>query len=96
MSNSIKGLILYTQNDCPYCEIMKMKLEEWGYTWDECNISKYPEMKSFLKEKGHKTVPQLYHFNNHLNRVNTDEFTLEMLEEGLDGDQYSGGVENFR
>ena len=96
MSNSIRGLILYTQNNCPYCDMMKEKLKSWGYTWDECNLNEYPENKKFMKEQGHRTVPQLYHFNSHLNKVDTADFTKEMLEEILDLDQYAGGVESFR
>jgi glutaredoxin len=96
MSNSIRGLILYTQNDCLYCEIMKAKLKDWGYNWDEVNISYTPGSKDFMKSEGHRTVPQLYHFNTHVNKVDTADFTKEMLEEAIDPDQYSGGVESFR
>ena len=94
MSTSPK-LILYTQTDCVYCEIMKSKLSDWGYTWDEVNINRHPENKQFLKDQGHKTVPQLYCGRNHLNKVNTQDFTKEMLEEQLDWDSYGGGVESF-
>ena len=89
-------LILYTQNDCVYCEAMKMKLENWGYTWDEVNLNKMPEQKAFMKEQGHKTVPQLYWNNKHLNKVNTHEFTKELMEEQMEWDNYVGGVESFR
>ena len=89
-------LILYTQDDCVFCETMKMKLQDWGYTWDEVNLNKMPEHKAFLKEQGHRTVPQLYNGNNHLNKVDTHDFTKEMLEEQLDWDSYAGGVESFR
>jgi glutaredoxin len=75
---------------------MKSKLTDWGYTWDEVNINRHPENKPFLKAQGHKTVPQLYCGINHLNKVNTQDFTKEMLEEQLDWDSYAGGVESFR
>ena len=95
MSNSIKGLILYTQNDCPYCDIMKTKLKEWGYNWDEVNISYQIEQKQFLKEHGHRTVPVLYWNKTHLNKVNTQEFTHEIMKDEMDLENYVGGVENF-
>ena len=87
MSSSPR-LILYTQDDCPYCVLMKRKLKEWGYFWDECNISHFPENKKFLKEQGHRTVPQLYHGRKHLNKVDTHDFTKEMLDENLDLDEF--------
>ena len=95
MSNSIKGLILYTQNDCPYCDIMKTKLKEWGYNWDEVNISYQIEQKQFLKEHGHRTVPVLYWNKTHLNKVNTQEFTHKIMKDEMDLENYVGGVENF-
>lgn len=81
-------LILYTQNDCPYCVMMKRKLQEWGYTWDEVNISYQLEQKKFLKENGHRTVPVLYHGKVHLNKVDTSDFTKEILEAELDLDEF--------
>lgn len=94
MSNSIR-LTLYTQTDCVFCEIMKSKLNDWGYKYDVVNIQIRTEAKSFMKVAGHKTVPQLYWNKIHLNKVNTNEFTKEILEEQLDLDNYAGGVEYF-
>lgn len=95
MSNSVK-LTLFTQNDCPYCIIMKAKLEDWGYDYDEVNISHELDKKAFLKENGHRTVPQVYWNNTHLNKVDTHEFTKRMLEDEINYDNYIGGVESFR
>lgn len=79
MSNSHE-IILYTQYGCPFCDIMKNNLKEWGYTYQEINIDKMPEQKQFLKEQGHRTVPQLYVNGKHVNKVNTVDFTVEMLQ----------------
>lgn len=91
MSNSIR---LYTQNDCPYCVIMKKKLDEWGYSYRTINVSEDLEAKAFLKEQGHRTVPQLYEGHVNLNKgIDTQDFTKRHLELMLiDND---GGVEMF-
>lgn len=94
MYNSIK-LNLYTQDDCPYCFVMKKKLTEWGYDFNEINISYDIDKKKFLKEEGHRTVPQVYWNKTHLNKVNTEDFTKEVLEAEIDFEKYQGGVENF-
>ena len=95
MLNSIR-LTLYTQNSCPFCDIMKAKLTQWGYDYDVVNLSVRTEAKTFMKIAGHKTVPQLYWNKQHLNKVDTIMFTKDLLEEQLDFDNYQGGVEMFR
>ena len=95
MSNSIK-LKLYTQPNCDYCDIMKIKLKEWNYDFDVVNIKENPQALAFLRLNNHRTVPQLYWNKTHLNKVETLEFTKEILEEQLELDDYVGGVENFR
>jgi glutaredoxin len=94
MSNSFR---LYTQNDCPYCTIMKKKLDSWGLTYETINISYNIDGKLFLKENGHRTVPQLYYDNIHLNKVDTKDFTRSLLfkEVQLHHDGQDWGVESF-
>ena len=94
MSSLIK---LYTQNDCPYCVLMKKKLNEWGFGYIEINVSENLEAKRFLKEKGHRTVPQLYANNTHLNEnVDTAAFQKRHLEIALSlSYENDGGVEMF-
>jgi glutaredoxin len=76
-------IILYTQLGCDFCDIMKNKLSDWGYLFQEVNISKMPEQKEFLRKEGHTTVPQLYVNGKHANKVDTIYFTEEMLRESL-------------
>lgn len=94
MSNTFK---LYTQNNCPYCTIMSKKLDSWGVKYDLVNVSEDLEAKRFLKENGHKTVPQLYWEDIHLNKVDTEDFTRAILfkEVQLYHDMSDSGVENF-
>jgi len=97
MSASIK-LTLYTQNDCVFCYSMKQKLENWGYDFDEINLSYQLEQKSVLKEAGLRTVPQLFWNSKHVGPTNNDtsSFTKKMLEAELAYEDYVGGVENFK
>ena len=95
MYNSIR-LTLYTQNNCAYCDIMKNKLNKWGFNFHEINISNDMFAKSFMKEKQLKTVPQLFYHREHLNKnISTREFTEKMLHDNLDYENYIGGVEHW-
>ena len=94
MFNSIK-LTLYTQEDCYYCYEMKKKLVEWGYDFREVNVSHDLFAKDFLKENGHRTVPQLYWNDTHVNKLPTTELTYEHVCAELDYENYIGGVENW-
>lgn len=95
MSTSHVKLKLYTQPRCDYCDMMKMKLKEWGYDFEVVNIKEDVQALAFLRLRNHKTVPQLYWNGTHLNKVDTLQFTKDMLEEELDIDSYIGGVESF-
>lgn len=62
---------------------MKEKLDSWGYQYVEVNLSLDPAQKSFMKERGHKTVPQLYYDGHHLNDIDTEQFTQKYLNEKI-------------
>ena len=94
MYNSLK-LTLYTQEDCGYCKLLKKKLSEWNFDYREINISHDLFAKDFLKENGHRTVPQLYHGRTHLNKFPTEELTKQNILDELDYENYIGGVENW-
>ena len=80
MSNSLR---LYTKDNCPYCDALKNKLNTWGINFDTINISEDIESKYFLKEKGHRTVPQIYFNDHHLEHINVEQFTHEDLIHGM-------------
>lgn len=94
MSNFLKPekLTVYTQDNCPYCVIMKKKLLSWGYDFHEINVSYDLDAKKFLKENNHRTVPQVYFEGQHINKVDTQKLTKGMLEKELSWD-FDGGVE---
>jgi glutaredoxin len=95
MSSSIK-LTLYTQDDCQYCNILKKKLLEWNYSYREINVSYDLFAKDFLKSEGHRTVPQLYWNNLHLNKMPTLELQKRDIEAEINYEDYIGGVENWQ
>jgi len=78
-------LKIYTKNNCVFCDMMKTKLDLWGYEYEVINIQENEEAKAFIVlDEGHKTVPQLYYKHINVNRgVNTDEFTKSILEEAM-------------
>lgn len=88
---------LYTQNNCPYCVIMKEKLDSWGLNYTTINVSNDKEAKMFLKEQGHRTVPQVYYRHVHLNKVDTKDFDRNIMfkEMMLAYDENDSGVEMF-
>ena len=73
------SIILYTQPRCTYCEIMKQKLDQTGFTYYIINIQDDPKALEFMKERGHKTVPQLYAHDKHINKKNTQDYSSEEL-----------------
>ena len=88
---------LYTQNNCPYCVIMKDKLDSWGMKYEVINVSENLEAKLFLKDHGHRTVPQVYYRDIHLNKVDTVDFTKKIMfaEMMLAYEENDSGVEMF-
>ena len=51
--------------------------------------------KDFMKANGHRTVPQLYWNNTHLNKLPTTELTKQHIIDELDYENYMGGVEDW-
>ena len=73
------SIILYTQPRCTYCEIMKQKLDQTGLNYYTINIQDDPKALAFIKDQGHRTVPQLYAYDKHINEKNTQEYTSDEL-----------------
>lgn len=72
-------IILYTQPNCNYCDWMKGVLTKYEFEYEAIDISKDVTSKLYLSEEGHKTVPQLYVNNIHVNKKNTLEYTPSEL-----------------
>lgn len=78
------AIVLYTQPKCSYCDMMKGMLTDAGISFYTLDISAHPHAKNFLKRQGHKTVPQLYVENIHINKNSTDQYTPEQLAALID------------
>ena len=67
---------LYTQPKCPFCDLMKSMLDEKNVKYETVNIQQDPAALAFMKEQGHRVVPQLYVGDVHINtKSNTQEYT---------------------
>ena len=53
-------ITIYTKDHCPFCQHAKIWLDKAGIKFEEKNITTSQELRTWLKEQGHKTVPQLY------------------------------------
>lgn len=53
-------ITLYIKPTCPFCVSAKEKLEQWEYSYTDINVAKDEDAMQFLKDAGHRTVPQIY------------------------------------
>tara|TARA_Y100000389_G_C17378480_1_gene472992 strand:- start:548 stop:832 length:285 start_codon:yes stop_codon:yes gene_type:complete len=77
-------LFLYTQNGCYWCTRLKETLEDWGYECIVFNISSDPIAKEFIRDKGHKTVPQLYYSGKDVMKGPSENLTKDSLQDNID------------
>lgn len=54
-------ITLYSKPSCPYCDRAKIWLESNDISYEVINVLDSPDALSFIKSRGHKTVPQLYY-----------------------------------
>jgi glutaredoxin len=76
----MNDIIVYTQNDCPPCQIIKMFLREFGFTFTERNINE--------DEKSRQELTEIYNSYSTPTIVIGEEvitgFDLERLKQVLD------------
>lgn len=53
-------LTIYSKNNCPQCDQVKMLLDTHGVEFKEVRVDQIPEAREFLLEQGHRSVPQIY------------------------------------
>ena len=74
------SITLFTQPQCPFCDIMKGMLDQTGFTYYTINIKENADGLNFVKERGHRTVPQLYVNETHINKKpDTRDYTASEL-----------------
>ena len=54
-------LIVYTKDFCPYCVKAKKYLDSLQIPYVEKNVGLDPDVREWLKNQGHRTVPQIYY-----------------------------------
>ena len=61
-------IIIYTSNDCNFCNSAKELLKNKKLTYKEINISKYQNLKKEMLDKtnGLMTVPQIFINSKHI------------------------------
>lgn len=53
-------ITLYSKPNCPYCDRAKIWLEKNDIQYKTINVLEDEIALNFIKEQGHKTVPQIY------------------------------------
>ena len=76
----MNDIIVYTQNECPPCQIIKMFLTEYGFSYTEKNINE--------NEKSRQELTEIYNSYSTPTIVIGEEivtgFDLEKLKKVLD------------
>lgn len=57
-------ITLYSKPNCPYCDRAKIWLERNDIAYTTVDVLVDNNALQFIKEQGHKTVPQIYHNGN--------------------------------
>ena len=53
-------LTVYTKDFCGYCVMAKRQLTAMNIEFEEVNIELDTEIRTWLIEQGHRTMPQIY------------------------------------
>jgi thioredoxin reductase (NADPH) len=54
---NVTKIIFYSSSGCPYCATMKNDFKEWGYEYEEKNVTENPQYFEELHEQGIFSVP---------------------------------------
>lgn len=80
-------LTLYTRPKCVYCHILKENLQEWGFTFNEIDVTIEHLDRDLFYKDGHKTCPQLY--SDQLN-IKGELDTVDITKEHIIAKLYEG------
>lgn len=62
----MEGAKVYSKSSCPWCDKAKALLDHKGIAYVEIDIEADPSAKEMLKDKGLKTVPQVWFGATHI------------------------------
>ena len=85
----MKNIIIYSSNNCGYCELAKSLLDSLNYQYQEINIQEMPDKRDEMlrKSNGRRTVPQIFISDVHvggydeLNRLYLKGELTELINE---------------
>tara|TARA_B100000941_G_scaffold54003_1_gene34893 strand:- start:250 stop:510 length:261 start_codon:yes stop_codon:yes gene_type:complete len=85
----MKNIIIYSSNNCGYCELAKSLLDSLNYQYLEINIQEMPDKRDEMlrKSNGRRTVPQIFISDLHvggyeeLNRLHLKGELTELINE---------------
>ena len=85
----MKNIIIYSSNNCGYCELAKSLLDFLNYQYQEINIQEVPDKRDEMlrKSNGRRTVPQIFINDLHvggydeLNRLHLKGELTELINE---------------
>ena len=85
----MKNIIIYSSNNCGYCELAKSLLDSLNYQYLEINIQEMPDKRDEMlrKSNGRRTVPQIFISDLHvggyeeLNRLHLKGELIELINE---------------
>ena len=85
----MKKIIIYSSNNCGYCELAKNLLDSLSYQYQEINIQEIPNKRDEMlrKSNGRRTVPQIFISDVHvggydeLNRLHLKGELTELINE---------------
>lgn len=74
--------IVYTADNCSFCDSAKQLLKERHQTFEEVDVLSNPEVREKFMEWGVRTVPQIEHNNVYIGGFDALKEYLEADHEG--------------
>ena len=79
MKQALSKFKIYTKENCSYCNLAKVTLMEQGIEFDEVDLKDNAQALAFLRLQNFRTVPQIYHGEDHIGGYNE---LREYLQDG--------------
>ena len=76
----MNGYTVYGKPNCQGCEQAKALLESKGLGYEYVDVMKTPSAQALFREKGFRSVPQVYYNSQHLGNADDLSRFLHSLE----------------